>query len=215
MDGAPNRTDVARERLAQLQLEFANRRQIAQLIEESPPARWRVSQLQVKVIVAVVASFAVLAWAWTGMGEKTVLEPENPGPVSALPIVVDVTGKVEKPGIVELPSGSRVIDAIEAAGGAKSGVDTSGLNLARVLVDGEQIVVGQEVGQSGNFSALLSLNTATLQQLETLPGIGPVTAAAIASWRDSNGGFRKIEDLLKVKGIGRKTLAELKPLVSL
>ncbi len=215
MDGAPNRTDVARERLAQLQLEFANRRQIAQLIEESPPARWRVSQLQVKVIVAVVASFAVLAWAWTGMGEKTVLEPENPGPVSALPIVVDVTGKVEKPGIVELPSGSRVIDAIEAAGGAKSGVDTSGLNLARVLVDGEQIVVGQEVGQSGNSSALLSLNTATLQQLETLPGIGPVTAAAIASWRDSNGGFRKIEDLLKVKGIGRKTLAELKPLVSL
>lgn len=215
MDGAPNRTDVARERLAELQSEFAHRRQVAHLIQEPPPARWRVSHLQVKVIVAVVASFAVLVWAWNVMGSETVLEPDRAGPVSAAPIVVDVTGKVAKPGIVELPSGSRVIDAIEAAGGAKSGVDTSGLNLARVLVDGEQIVVGQEVGQGVNPSALLSLNTATEQQLETLPGIGPVTAAAITSWRDSNGGFKKIDDLLKIKGIGRKTLAELKPLVSL
>lgn len=215
MHDAPNRTDVARERLAQLQAEFAHRRQIAQLIDEPPPARWQVSQLQAKVVVAVVASLGVLVWAWTTMGSKTVIEPHEAGPVSALPILVDVAGKVAQPGIVELPTGSRVIDAIEAAGGAKPGVDTSGLNLARVLVDGEQIVVGQKVDKGNNESALLSLNTATAQQLETLPGIGPVTAAAITSWRDSNGGFRKIDDLLKVKGIGRKTFAELKPLVSL
>ena len=216
MNNEPNRTDVARERLAHLQAEFAQRRQVSQLIEEPPQARWRLSSIQVKVVVAVIASFTVLAWAWNSMGSKTVMEPQSAGPVSALPIVVDVAGKVVQPGIVELPIGSRVIDAIEAAGGTKAGVDTSGLNLARVLVDGEQIIVGQKVAKGdGNSVDPLSLNTATTEQLEDLPGIGPVTAAAITSWRDANGGFRKIDDLLQVKGIGRKTLAELKPHVSL
>lgn len=141
-------------------------------------------------------------------------------------VIVDVTGKVRKPGIVVLDSGSRVVDALEAAGGARRGVDLTDLNLARVLVDGEQVVVGlpQPTGAAASAApsgapppsgALVSLNTAGLTELDALPGVGPVTAQAIIDWRDTNGGFRAVDQLLEVSGIGEKTLAELAPLVTL
>lgn len=134
--------------------------------------------------------------------------------------VVDVTGKVRRPGIVELPSGARVIDAIKEAGGVRPGVDTSELNLARVLVDGEQLVVGMRVPAigpppgpvptggvpTGSQVAPVNLNTATQQELETLPGIGPVTAQSILAWRTDNGRFTAVEELLEVSGIGDTTL---------
>jgi competence protein ComEA len=140
-------------------------------------------------------------------------------------VTVDVAGKVRKPGIAVLPPGSRVVDALEAAGGARRGVDLASLNLARPLVDGEQILVGVPVptGVVGSLGApgagesgpLVNLNTADLAALETLPGVGPVTAGAIMTWRTEHGGFTAVEELLEVDGIGDATLAEIAPHVTI
>jgi competence protein ComEA len=147
-------------------------------------------------------------------------------------IVVDVVGRVRKPGIAVLAAGSRVVDAVKAAGGIRPGTRSHGLNLARPLVDGEQIVVGQAAvpptttsgasgagGTSGTSSgaaptALVNLNTADEAALDTLPGVGPVTAAAILEWRAQHGGFTAVEELLEVSGIGEATLAEIAPHVT-
>lgn len=140
-------------------------------------------------------------------------------------VVVDVAGKVRRPGIAVLPQGARVIDALKAAGGARRGVDLTSLNLARVLVDGEQILVGvpgvpgvaAESAQTGaaGTGPLVNLNTADQAALEELPGVGPVTAAAIISWREQHQGFGAVEELVEVDGIGEATLARLAPLVTL
>ncbi len=150
-------------------------------------------------------------------------EVPAPQPPAEQSLVVDVTGKVRRPGIVELPLGSRVIDALTAAGGTKVGVDTATLNLARSLVDGEQIIVGLDVSMgagptspaasTGSAIAPVDLNTATTEQLDTLPGIGPVTAEAILAWRTENGSFTAVSELLEVSGIGDATLAEIEPYV--
>jgi competence protein ComEA len=142
-------------------------------------------------------------------------------------LVVDVAGKVRHPGIVELPAGSRVIDAIRAAGGARPHVDLSSINLARLLVDGEQILVGvAPVSPSDPFlgdpsstatglpSTPINLNTATEPELESLPGVGPVTAAAILEWRAEHGAYTSVDELLEIDGIGDATLADLAPLVT-
>jgi competence protein ComEA len=140
-------------------------------------------------------------------------------------VVVDVAGRVRRPGIVQLPAGARVVDALRAAGGAKPGVQTRSLNLARPLVDGEQIVVGLRVPAvggspgtgvtptTGSSIAPVNLNTATAEQLDTLPGIGPVTAQAILDWRTENGSFTSVDELLEVSGIGDATLADIAPYV--
>lgn len=145
---------------------------------------------------------------------------------SAAPdIVVDVVGRVRKPGIAVLDAGSRVVDALRAAGGVRNGARPSGLNLARPLVDGEQIVVGRagvppaasaapSVAGS-TLGAPVNLNTADAAALDTLPGVGPVTAAAILEWREQHGGFTAVEELLEVSGIGEATLAEIAPHVTL
>ncbi|MFD4326877.1 helix-hairpin-helix domain-containing protein [Nocardioides sp. NPDC058538] len=148
------------------------------------------------------------------------------GGASAGTVTVDVEGKVPKPGIVVLPIGSRVVDAVEAAGGA-SHKQLAGLNLAALLSDGQQIVVGAPNGGGGIAApgsgapaagapgARVSLNTASLEELETLPGVGPVTAQAIIDWRTSNGAFTSVDELLEVDGIGPKTYDSLAPLVTL
>lgn len=141
-------------------------------------------------------------------------------------ITVDVTGKVRRPGVTTLPAGSRVIDALKHAGGARGGTDLTGLNLARVLVDGEQIVVGRPPVPGGVAAgvasgappptgALVNLNTATQEELETLPGVGPVTAQKILQWRTDHGAFSAVDELLEIDGIGEKTFADLAPLVTL
>ena len=154
------------------------------------------------------------------------LTPSDGAPASSAVgglLVIDVTGKVRRPGIVELPAGSRVVDALKAAGGARPRADTLGLNLARVLVDGEQIVVGIDVPAAtppgspaagpaeGADTPMVSINTATQEELEALPGVGPVTAAAIVEWRTQHGSFSSVDELLEVSGIGEATLAEIKP----
>ncbi|WP_409350896.1 helix-hairpin-helix domain-containing protein [Streptomyces pactum] len=146
-------------------------------------------------------------------------------------IVVDVGGKVRKPGIHRLPAGSRVADALRAAGGVRSGTKTDGLNQARFLVDGEQVIVGAATpgtppgpggivaGGSGGPAAgaapaaPVSLNTATADQLDTLPGVGPVLAGHIIDYRTQHGGFRSVDELREVNGIGERRFADLRDLV--
>ncbi len=158
---------------------------------------------------------------------QSVLEQPSPSSSALEVVVVDVDGAVRRPGVVELPGGSRVVDALEAAGGVRSRGDAGSLNLAQVLLDGEQIVVpnqGAAAAPSGTGAVatpapgapptgLVNLNTATEVELETLPGIGPVLAAAIVEWRTQNVGFTSIEQLQDVSGIGPETFADLAPLV--
>lgn len=157
------------------------------------------------------------------------------------PVVISVVGLVHAPGLVTLAPGARIADALQAAGGALDGADTIGLNLARQLGDGEQIVVGlapasgqpTALGSSvtsgsvtgpvaGSTSTtsgrpkpvdILDLNTATAEQLDALPGVGPITAAAIVAWRQHNGRFTDIDQLADVDGIGPGRLDKLRALV--
>lgn len=147
-------------------------------------------------------------------------------PSAAGSIVVDVVGKVRRPGLYQLPMGSRVADAIAAAGGAIPGFDASAINLAAHIVDGQQVVVGvvPSAGAAGaavpasngtaGASGPVSLNNATLEQLQTLPGVGPVLAQHILDWRSAHGGFSSIGQLNDVPGIGDVKFASLKPLVT-
>ncbi|GIF37366.1 hypothetical protein Axi01nite_16770 [Actinoplanes xinjiangensis] len=137
-------------------------------------------------------------------------------------IVVAVGGKVRRPGLVRLVAGARVADALEAAGGAEPGVDVAPLNLARKVVDGELIMVGASAppgvipgaATPGAAGGLINLNTATLGQLDSLPGVGPVLAQRILDARDAQGGFRAVTDLRKVDGIGESRYEQLKDLVT-
>ncbi|MEU8843401.1 ComEA family DNA-binding protein [Streptomyces roseus] len=153
----------------------------------------------------------------------------SPGPAAAAGaggarIVVDVSGKVRDPGVRRLPAGARVEDALAAAGGVRPGTDVSGLNRARVLVDGEQVVVGGPAqpapgsgagpgGGAGGAAGPLSLGTATVEQLDGLPGVGPVLAQHIVEFRTARGGFRSVEELRQVDGIGERRFADLRKLV--
>ncbi|MFE3030498.1 helix-hairpin-helix domain-containing protein [Streptomyces canus] len=153
----------------------------------------------------------------------------NTAGASGAEIVVDVGGKVREPGIQRLPAGSRVADALKAAGGVRPGTNTDTLNRARFLVDGEQVVVGGPPapapppapgtagsvtgGPAGTAAAPVSLNTATVDQLDTLPGVGPVLAQHIVDYRTQHGGFRSVDQLREVNGIGDRRFADLRNLV--
>lgn len=152
------------------------------------------------------------------------------GTASAL-LVIDVAGKVRKPGVYRLPPGARVDDAVRAAGGFSAGVDPMTVNLARKLVDGEQVLIGVAGGGSavgggpagpgtaagpapGAAPSPLDLNSATLAQLDGLPGVGPVLAQHILDWRTEHGRFDSVDQLNGVSGIGDSKFADLKPLVA-
>lgn len=136
-------------------------------------------------------------------------------------ILVHVVGQVNAPGVVDLEAGSRVHDAIEAAGGVTGDAALESLNLARVLGDGEQVVVpalGDDVqpvaGETaGGETRLISLSTADEATLDSLPGIGPALAARIISWRETHGPFSQVSDVLAVSGIGPSTLERFSHLV--
>ena len=137
---------------------------------------------------------------------------------SVAELVVDVQGKVRRPGVVRLPAGSRVLDALRAAGGPRPGVPTTSLNLARQLSDGEQVVLdpvgpsaaGTSTAGGGEAGGQVNLNTATLEDLDGLPGVGPVLAQRILDWREEHGRFSAVEELQEVPGIGPSTYADLK-----
>jgi competence protein ComEA len=135
-------------------------------------------------------------------------------------LIINVAGKVKSPGVYQLPPGSRVIDAIEAAGNHLKGVDISDINLARLLVDGEQILVGGNRLQSSKSVARkitvdnpLDINRATLAQLDTLPGIGPVTAQRIIDYRNKVGRINSLDELKKISGLGGAKFEEIKSLL--
>ncbi|WP_051759220.1 ComEA family DNA-binding protein [Herbidospora cretacea] len=182
------------------------------------------------IVVGVVAALVAVAIAiWTRPREEPLTPPTPvagssvaPSPVqtaAAAEVTVYVTGKVKRPGVIALPLGSRVVDAIMAAGGLKRGAEPGGLNLARRVIDGEQIAVG-EPGAAAlppgvTESGVVSLNSATVEQLDQLPGVGEVLAQRIVEYRDTNGGFQSIEQLREVEGIGDAKFADLKDQVTL
>lgn len=152
----------------------------------------------------------------------------------ATTLVVSVSGKVRRPGLVHLPAGSRVADAVAAAGGPLPGADLGTVNLARRVGDGEQVAIGVpaapdaapaptaaaagggEPGRTGGVAppGRLDLNMATAGQLDGLPGVGPVTAARIVDWRTRNGRFARVEQLREIEGIGERRFAQLRELVT-
>ena len=189
---------------------------------------------QRKAVLIVFGAFIALAFLFFALAQgrdsqltetaiPAIITPTIPAITEEL--IVDVSGRVRKPGVYSLIKGSRAIDALNLAGGALPGVNLGDINLAHILFDGEQIIVGapRVTYSSGSRSAPkakaptaaspLSLNSATLAQLDTLPGIGPVMANRIFAYRKLNGPFTLIDDLKKVSGIGDATFAEISKLV--
>jgi competence protein ComEA len=193
------------------------------------PGRRAVHVLTVvALIAAVVVGF--LVWRSRPRAEPVpaVAAPAAGSAFAATPspatIVVSVIGRVQRPGLVRLPYGARVADAIEAAGGVLPGTDLGFLNLARKVVDGELLAVGiapsapggaaGTAGAPGGPPGLINLNTATVAELDTLPGVGPVLAQRIVEHRSRTGGFRSVEELRKVEGVGDARFEQIKDLVT-
>ena len=154
-------------------------------------------------------------------GEFSVSTDDTVNEVIEQYLYVHVVGEVVSPGMYQLPIGARLVDAVFAAGGLTEEADNASVNLARELTDGEQIIVfsisqAQEGEATGTTaSGLVSLNRAGDKELEELPGIGPALAGRIVAWREANGGFKSVEDLLKVSGIGESLLSGVIDLVTL
>lgn len=202
--------------------------------------RERLSSLSRGELVGLVALLAVALggaglWYLRSLPKEVAVRAEpasasatstTPSPaVSPAPILVDVAGWVRKPGVYEFHEGDRVIDAIEAAGGARPGAGLESLNLAAPLADGTQILVrkagavptGSSGGSgttSGSSGSLVNVNTASESDLEALPGIGPVLAQEIIDYRTQNGPFASVDQLDDVSGIGPATLDDLRDLVT-
>jgi len=166
------------------------------------------------LVVAMTALFVARGSSQEVIAAPAPLEIES---ISMQTLMVDVAGAVVNPGVYSLPLNARVVEAIKAAGGLKKGADTSDINQARILKDGEQIYVYPSAATSGGVSrpvvrknGPIMINRATVKDFESLDGIGPVLANRIITYRKSNGPFMAIEDLLKVPGIGQSKFAQFK-----
>ena len=171
---------------------------------------------------------AVLVWvvARNPSGQAVTLRPVP----TEKPIVVQVSGAVPRPGVYALAQGSRVQDAISAAGGFLAEAEKTGINLARALEDGEQLdipyaegsspviletpIASSTITSSSSTAELININTASLAELDTLPGIGPTTAQKIIDYRTQNGPFLAKEDIINVSGIGPGTYERIKDLIT-
>lgn len=170
------------------------------------------------LVGAAVVAGSVFVYVRSSEPPAPVIESVPAAEASVAPekLVVHVAGEVAAPGIYELPVGSRVADAIAAAGGAGAAADLDALNLAATLSDGEKVFVskkGEAPPSSGAAEAptgKVNLNTATISQLESLPGVGPVIAQRIIDYRQRKGRFTSIRQLLEVEGIGSKKYGALK-----
>ncbi len=184
------------------------------------------SQRRALIAVSLVAIlFATFLFTNT-RGRAVAQESAKPTltmPAVAKTILIHVAGKVKRPDVYPLLAGSRVSDAIKAAGGANKGVDLGDINLARVLIDGEQVYVGyvakanssSSKSSKSRFTGVININRGTKAEFDSLTGIGPVIASRIINYRNTNGPFLALDDLLKVSGIGSKTLERIRPRLSL
>ena len=189
------------------------------LAEFSPRA------LKVTITVLAVVAFGTYVFS-SGIGKdnsvtisKGTPTSDSPTEIKSPKIYVHVAGSVKSPGIYQLDSGTRVYDAVLAAGGFTSKANQASVNMARALNDGEQLLISSQTGaqsfENSMVSSLISLNQASASQLEELPGVGPALAGRMIDWRTANGGFKTKEDLLNVAGIGDKLFASVKDLVTL
>lgn len=174
--------------------------------------RWGAGAAIVLVIAALIVTVLIGLLRSAGQAPQSVAAPTVTP--SSVEVYVHVAGAVDRPGLYRLRSGARVVDAIAAAGGFVTGADPSGVNLARAVSDGEQLHVPRE-GETAAAAAPggdgpLDLNTADAAALEALPRIGPALAERIIAWREENGRFTSVDDLLAVPGIGEKLLDGLR-----
>ncbi|GAA1683103.1 hypothetical protein GCM10009830_32860 [Glycomyces endophyticus] len=186
--------------------------------------RWVLAIVGV-LVAAVGLAVTILSWPESQPAATApATAPEASAEAPAM-IVVSVAGAVNKPGIVELETGSRVADAIEAAGGLAEGADPGYLNLARVVADGDLVAVPDAAasgapplapgGASGGAGGLVNINVAGAQELDALNGIGPVLAERIIEYREANGSFQSVDELSEVSGIGSALLEQLREQVTL
>ncbi len=172
-------------------------------------------------VIALLAAGAITVStsnASSGSLATPTVSPSSASAIEKPALYVHVVGAVTTPGIYKLELGSRVVDAIFAAGGFLESADQTSLNLARELSDGEQLLaltVGQQITIGSGTSQLISLNRASQAELEDLPGVGPALAGRLIDWRTANGGFKSKDDLLNVSGIGQKLFTSIKDLVTL
>lgn len=189
-----------------------------------PDSRTRLKWGAAVVLLLAALGVAVLISALGSHGTSTPVEVASASPVpqgASAAIYVHLLGAVAAPGLYELPEGARAVDALAAAGGFTDTADRTQVNLARFLSDGEQIIVpvigevpaaGAEA--AGTIGGKVNLNTADAATLQTLPRVGPAMSARIIAWRDANGRFSAIDELRSVSGIGEKTFAALRDLVT-
>jgi len=186
---------------------------------------YTTQQKQALAVLSILGiGFSIFLFVTT---RGSAIAQESPKPVISISpinstIMVHVAGKVKKPDVYPLLQGSRVADANRAAGGALQGADLSDINLARVLNDGEQIYVGnftstgsKNSGSTRKFSGVLNINRASKSDFDSLSGIGPVIAGRIVTYRVQNGPFMAVDDLLKVAGVGPKTLERIRSRLTL
>lgn len=192
--------------------------------------------LNKKLVVLLLTVTALAAYAlnfFVSQSQEDSLEADATKSVEAsqsvelvLPeLYIHVVGEAKNPGIYLLKTGSRLVDAVLAAGGFTEQADQSSINLARVLTDGEQVIILAKVaggqaaatfsGSASSANQLINLNRATADELEELPGVGPALAGRMVDWRLANGGFKSKDDLQNVSGIGDKLFASIEPLVTL
>ena len=217
-------TDAAADRLQKLlggRAEYSPTPEHAQILI-TPPIQ-AVNPILKIVVVAVLAT-AGLIWL-NRPTPVSVPEVSSPGiPIATGSgvsvssqgldqIVVDLKGDVLTPGLVTLPAGARVADAIAAAGGVTPSADVTGINLAERMSDGQMIFIGNAQSMQLSSDSRINLNLANEADLDSLPGVGPVMAGRIIAWRESNQRFHSIEELQEVPGIGPKVFANIKPLV--
>ncbi|MFS0867553.1 ComEA family DNA-binding protein [Microbacterium sp. 179-B 1A2 NHS] len=193
---------------------------------QAAPATRRRLGMGAAVVLVIAAAVITLALGFVRTGSSTEVEtfPQAAPSIAPATVYVHVSGEVQTPGLYRLSDGARVVDAVAAAGGFTADAAPGGVNLARPVSDGEQLVVPAEGAETpapaegaappGAGDGRIDLNTADIAALDTLPRVGPAIAQRILDWRDEHGRFTSVDDLMAVPGIGEKMLAALRDLVT-